>query len=154
MPQIDESQDWHLLEGNQNSTHTVLQFTRPLISCDKEMDRDITKDTIRVIYAFGDYDPNSESDIQMHGRHQRGTKSILLFWTQTDSHGRQPQETDLQKFNLNVNNVCIFRTLYSCHSIQYIFLFQLTIPKKDTTYWCKIFKIPDQKIHVVKVYTN
>ena len=110
LPQIDESQDWHLLEGHQNSTHTVLKFTRPLISCDKEMDRDITKDTIRVIYAFGDSDPNSESDIQMHGRHQRGSKSVL-FLTQPDSHGRRPQETDLKKFILNVKNVCISQTL-------------------------------------------
>ena len=105
VPQIDESQDWHLLDGHQNSTHTVLKFTRPLISCDKEMDRDITKDTIRVIYAFGDSDPNSETDIQMHGIHKRGVKSILLL-TQPDSLGRKPEETDIQKLVINFKKVC------------------------------------------------
>src|SRR5258708_6486469 len=31
MPQIDDSQDWKLLEARQNVSHTVLTFTRPFL---------------------------------------------------------------------------------------------------------------------------
>ena len=107
MPQIDGSQDWYLLDSRQNSTHSVLKFWRPLTSCDKTEDRDVTRDTIRVIYAYSDVDPKSEDRIQIHGRHMRGARSVLLL-SQTDSHHNEPQEPDLKTIVMNVKNVCIF----------------------------------------------
>ena len=40
-PIIDESQDVTLLAANQNDTHTILRFSRPYVTCDKN-DMDIT----------------------------------------------------------------------------------------------------------------
>jgi len=104
MPQIDEREDWYLIDSQQNSTHTSLQFTRPLITCDDMNDRDITRDTIRIIYAFSDSDPKSISDIPMHKSKERGSKSVLLL-SQPDSNHNKPQETGLKSFVLNVKNV-------------------------------------------------
>ena len=103
MPQIDESQDWYLIDSAQNSTHTSIQFNRPLITCDP-YDRDITRDSTRVIYAYGDSDPKSETDIEIHGRHQRGVKSIL-FLTYAKTVVTEPKETDIKSLALTVNNV-------------------------------------------------
>ncbi|CAG7815673.1 unnamed protein product, partial [Allacma fusca] len=36
MPDIDSSQDWTLISASENSTHTMLSFTRALNTCDKE----------------------------------------------------------------------------------------------------------------------
>ena len=104
MPQIDESEDWYLIDSVQNSTHTIIQFSRPLITCDRNKDRDITRDTTRLIYAFSDSDPKSVTDIKIHGHHQRGSRSALLL-SQPKSLDTEPQEKDLKNFVLNVKNV-------------------------------------------------
>ena len=40
LPPIDPSQDWQLIGSSQENGHTVLEFTRPLVTCD-EKDLDI-----------------------------------------------------------------------------------------------------------------
>ncbi len=104
MPQIDLNQDWFLMDAKQNSTHTIIKFFRHYITCDKEFDRQITRDTIRLIYAYSDSDPKSQENIIIHGRHQRGSKSVLLL-SDTASHENEPKETDLKPFTLNFQNV-------------------------------------------------
>ncbi|XP_035207206.1 DBH-like monooxygenase protein 1 homolog, partial [Stegodyphus dumicola] len=36
LPPVDRTQDWHVLSGNENDTHTSLVFRRKLITCDQE----------------------------------------------------------------------------------------------------------------------
>jgi hypothetical protein len=36
MPKIDDRQDWILLESSENSSHTMLRFTRLLATCDSQ----------------------------------------------------------------------------------------------------------------------
>ncbi|XP_054153127.1 DBH-like monooxygenase protein 1 [Oppia nitens] len=129
VPQIDESQDWYLISSKQNSTHTVIHFQRPLITCDHNNDRDITRDTTRLIYAYSDSDPQSDTDLKIHSSHQRGSKNIMLL-TNSNKPNNRPQETDLKSYIFNVNN--------------------LTVPISETSYWCKIFKLPAEHIHVVQ----
>jgi len=105
LPQIDESQDWILLDSKQNSTHTIIKFSRPYTTCDKEFDRQITRDTTRLIYAYSDSDPKSFTNFRIHGRHERGSKSVLLL-SYTESFQNEPKETDLKSFTLSLNNVC------------------------------------------------
>ena len=110
LPQIDESQDWILLDSKQNSTHTIIKFSRPYTTCDKEFDRQITRDTTRLIYAYSDSDPKSITNLKIHGRHERGSKSVLLL-SYTESFQNEPKETDLKSFTLNVENVSTFYEL-------------------------------------------
>ncbi|CAL4097442.1 unnamed protein product, partial [Meganyctiphanes norvegica] len=76
-PIKDPSQDYEMLGGYENGTHTVLRFKRPWITCDDKHDWMLTGDTVKVIWAYSDADPRDESDLQYHGVH-RGAKNMLL----------------------------------------------------------------------------
>ncbi len=41
LPAIDESQDWTLVGGEEENGRTILEFTRPFLSCDDDNDLDI-----------------------------------------------------------------------------------------------------------------
>ncbi|XP_054152477.1 DBH-like monooxygenase protein 2 homolog [Oppia nitens] len=135
VPQIDESQDWYLISSKQNSTHTVIHFQRPLITCDHNNDRDITRDTTRLIYAYSDSDPQSDTDLKMHSSHQRGSKSVLLL-TDPSTQKYEPMVHELN--NRNIQNPLIINVK------------NITIDKKETTYWCKIVKFSTIDGHVIK----
>lgn len=92
MPVIDDIQDWELKTARENGSHTSFKFTRPFIPCDKKHDFDITEDTIRIIYAFGEDDPDDEQHIKMHRSINRGSKSVVLLepespkWLKNEKH--------------------------------------------------------------------
>jgi hypothetical protein len=54
-PKIDPRQDWNLIEGKENGTHTTLKFFRAFDTCD-DKDIQIGNDTSNVIWAFGETD--------------------------------------------------------------------------------------------------
>ncbi|XP_068933477.1 DBH-like monooxygenase protein 1 [Petaurus breviceps papuanus] len=122
----DPQQDYHLEYAMQNSTHTTIEFTRELHTCDIN-DKTITESTVRVIWAYH-HEDIGESGPKYHGSN-RGTKSLKLL---------NPEKTNvlstvLSYFDLRNKNV--------------------PIPNKGTTYWCQMFKIPvfQEKHHVIKV---
>ena len=44
MPELDESQDWDLLEGREDGYYTVLRFSRKRINCDpNDIDINVSK---------------------------------------------------------------------------------------------------------------
>ncbi|CAH1243297.1 MOXD1 [Branchiostoma lanceolatum] len=131
-PPVDESQDWELVSGYENGTHTVLRFNRKLTTCD-EKDRVISGDTMRVIWAWHDQDPDEASGVSGPSYHgsNRGTRATLLLQRivpeQTISTGTT------YTHDLLMNNV--------------------SVPgNQDTTYWCQLFKMPELggKHHVIK----
>ncbi|CAH1243298.1 MOXD1 [Branchiostoma lanceolatum] len=79
-PPVDESQDWELVSGYENGTHTVLRFNRKLTTCD-EKDRVISEDTLRVIWAWHDQDPDEESGVSGPSYHgsNRGARATRLL---------------------------------------------------------------------------
>jgi len=93
-----------LIEAKQNSTHTIMKFSRPYLTCDYGFDREITRDTNRIIYAYGDSDPESVDQIEKHSLHFRGSKSVLLL---SDAKPTQPKEDDLKTIIVNVKHVSI-----------------------------------------------
>ncbi|XP_042889305.1 DBH-like monooxygenase protein 1 [Penaeus japonicus] len=127
IPIIDDSQDIEVLGGYENETHTVLRFSRPWNTCDKEHDFHLTSDTIRVIWAYSYDDPVNEYAMTKHDH--RGTKSIFL---------QEPQfelptfGDDVFTWDVKMNNVSISGEV-------------------DTLYWCQIFKAPplNRKTHVI-----
>lgn len=122
----DPHQDYRLEYATENSTHTVLAFSRDLNTCDKN-DKIITESTVRVIWAYHSDDVDAEG-AKYHGSN-RGRKSLRLLNPQNTNHVLP----DMPYFNLTNNDV--------------------PIPYKDTTYWCQMFKMPalNKKHHVVKV---
>ncbi|XP_066270877.1 DBH-like monooxygenase protein 1 homolog [Branchiostoma lanceolatum] len=131
-PPVDESQDWELVSGYENGTHTVLRFNRKLTTCD-EKDRVISGDTMRVIWAWHDQDPDEASGVNGPSYHgsNRGTRATLLLQRivpeQTISTGTT------YTFDLLMNNVAV-------------------PGNQDTTYWCQLLKMPELagKHHVIK----
>ncbi|XP_057383995.1 DBH-like monooxygenase protein 1 isoform X3 [Balaenoptera acutorostrata] len=122
----DVQQDYHLEYAMENSTHTIIEFTRELHTCDIN-DKSITESTVRVIWAYHHEDVG-EAGPKYH-ESSRGTKSLRLL---------NPEKTNVLStavpyFDLVNQNV--------------------PIPNKGTTYWCQMFKIPmlQEKHHVVKV---
>ncbi|CAH1269899.1 MOXD1 [Branchiostoma lanceolatum] len=131
-PAMDESQDWELVSGNENGTHTVLRFNRKLITCDTK-DRVINKDTMRLIWAFLDQDPEEDSGENGPWYHSsnRGVRSSILI-TQAVPQTSLPDTT--YTFDLTMKNV--------------------SIPSNwHTVYWCRLFKLPtlSRKHHIVKM---
>ncbi|XP_078684910.1 DBH-like monooxygenase protein 1 isoform X1 [Branchiostoma floridae x Branchiostoma belcheri] len=128
-PSVDESQDWELVSGNENGTHTVLRFNRKLTTCDVK-DRVINADTMRVLWAWHDDDPEDESGPAYHGAN-RGVRSTVLL-----SNNIAPdnfKETNYTTVDLLMNNV--------------------SVPAyQDTTYWCQVFELPELagKHHIIK----
>lgn len=50
-PIVDASQDWELLRGSENDTHTVLKFRRAYDTCDRDQDIRITVSGLFCIVA-------------------------------------------------------------------------------------------------------
>ncbi|XP_071074766.1 DBH-like monooxygenase protein 1 isoform X2 [Dasypus novemcinctus] len=122
----DAQQDYHLEYAMENSTHTVIEFTRELHTCDTN-DKSISESTVKVIWAYHHEDIGGAHP-KYHDSN-RGTKSLRLLNPEKTSI----LSTDFQYFDL-VNQ-------------------DVPIPNKGTTYWCQMFKIPvfQEKHHVIKV---
>ncbi|XP_021030429.1 DBH-like monooxygenase protein 1 [Mus caroli] len=122
----DAQQDYHLDYAMENSTHTVIEFSRELHTCDVN-DKSLTDSTVRVIWAYHHDDPG-ESGPKYHDLN-RGTRSLRLL----NPEKANVVSTVLPYFDLVNQNV--------------------PIPNKGTTYWCQMFKIPtfQEKHHVIKV---
>ncbi|XP_045400335.1 DBH-like monooxygenase protein 1 isoform X2 [Lemur catta] len=124
----DVQQDYHLEYAMENSTHTIIEFTRELHTCDTN-DKSITDSTVRVIWAYHHEDVG-EAGPKYHDSN-RGTKSLRLLNPEKAS----VLSAALPYFDL-VNQ-------------------DVPIPNKDTTYWCQMFKIPvfQEKHHVIKGFS-
>ncbi|XP_075604224.1 DBH-like monooxygenase protein 1 isoform X2 [Balearica regulorum gibbericeps] len=124
----DPQQDYHLEYAMENSTHTILAFSRELHTCDTN-DKSITESTVRVIWAYHHKDMG-EAGQNYHGSN-RGTKSLRLL----NPEKEEVLSASLPYFDLTNKDV--------------------PVPDKDTTYWCQMFKIPVQheKHHVTKGFT-
>ncbi|CAH1233413.1 MOXD1 [Branchiostoma lanceolatum] len=131
-PPVDESQDWELVSGYENGTHTVLRFNRKLTTCDVR-DRVINGDTMRVLWAWHDDDPEDESGVGGPAYHggNRGVRSTILLSNIIDTakSGGAVNYT----FDIAMNNVLI-------------------PDNQDTTYWCRVFQLPNlaSKHHMIK----
>ncbi|CAM9650831.1 unnamed protein product [Lampetra planeri] len=129
-PVRDASQDYKLVRLSENGTYTVMRVVRALRTCDPN-DRDITEDTMRLIWACEDDDPKSEAEISYHGPMDRGTKSLQLLSSRPRSQPELPQ--DRSTFDIVQD--------------------KFPIPPASTFYACKIFSLPNlsKKHHLVEV---
>ncbi|XP_031312202.1 DBH-like monooxygenase protein 1 isoform X2 [Camelus dromedarius] len=124
----DAQQDYHLEYAMENSTHTIIEFTRELHTCDGN-DKSITESTMRVIWAYHHEDVGAAGP--KYHNSNRGTKSLRLL---------NPEKT-----NVLSTAVPYFDLVNQ----------DVPIPNKGTTYWCQMFKIPvlQEKHHVIKGFS-
>ncbi|CAG0900730.1 unnamed protein product [Darwinula stevensoni] len=125
LPRVDDVPNYNLISAVETGTATVIRFTREFDTCDLDQDYFITGDTVRVIFAYGDADPEGE-DPYYHGSN-RGTKSIYLL---DPPLGEIPDDPSIK---------------------EWIVTTKIVLPAMDTTYWCKIHKAPvlDTTHHVI-----
>ncbi|CAF3448817.1 unnamed protein product [Rotaria sp. Silwood1] len=121
-PMIDNTtQDWFALQGREQNGWTAIQFKRLFDTCDN-MDYPIKWGTNNLIFAYGLIDPDPsrpDGDITYHDT-RRGSRTIPLH-----SYSDPPSEDKfigLDTFEWRLNNYLV--------------------PSNDTTYHCKIYKVP------------
>uniref|UniRef100_A0A914W9W3 DOMON domain-containing protein n=1 Tax=Plectus sambesii TaxID=2011161 RepID=A0A914W9W3_9BILA len=125
-PPADSSQNYELLSGRKNRTHTVITFRRRHDTCDHQ-DWKITSDTTRLIWAYNDQVPTSAENIPIHT--QRGVQSAQLVNPQTkDGMSKIVADPSTKTFDLRLTNV------------------KLPADKR-TLYWCEIIELPKWKRH-------
>ncbi|KAL5011591.1 hypothetical protein ScPMuIL_010142 [Solemya velum] len=126
MPIMDKKQDWYLLFASENSTKSVLRFTRALNTCD-EHDRQIDKEYVNIIYAFGKEDAADWNSLPYHGAHTRGHKRISLL----EPGRKMVLPADVKTHDIGNDRV--------------------EVPTMSTSYNCRIVKPPptDSPHHVI-----
>lgn len=127
-PVTDVSQDVEVLGGIQNETHTTVTFSRRWHTCDPQ-DRQLTEDTIHVLWALHETDPELNTAAG-HGE-RRGGRPLRL---KAPAPHPPPITTtsDVRPWDIKLNRYTVSN-------------------KQDTVYWCKIFKAPplNEKHHMI-----
>ncbi|XP_043238916.1 DBH-like monooxygenase protein 1 homolog [Amphibalanus amphitrite] len=139
----DQRQVSHLVAASENSTRTVVTFTRPLTpSCLPDAvqgeNRDITMDTQRVLFAYHESDPEPLGSPQRH--QHRGQRSIHLrdpAAGQPPPPPPPPGDPAAAAAQPVVWNV-----------VQH----EARLPSESTVYWCRVVRAPQltTKHHVIK----
>ncbi|KAG6448889.1 MOXD1 homolog 1 [Manduca sexta] len=122
LPVADDVQNYELISGYQNDTHTTIEFRRQLDTCDKQ-DFVIGEDTTQILWALGP--DGSDGDLPKQVKSSNRPLRLLLPVSKPDS-------IPLRHWDVRFNN--------------------LTIPHDMATlFWCKVFKAPDlaKKHHIV-----
>ncbi|XP_041981841.1 MOXD1 homolog 1-like [Aricia agestis] len=117
----DEVQNYELISGYQNETHTTVEFRRLLDTCDRQ-DFVIGEDTTQVLWALGP--PGSDGELP---RHVHSGSRPLRFLQPLSK-----PDIPLQTWDVRINKLKIPHVM-------------------ATLFWCKVFKAPDlpKKHHIV-----
>ncbi|XP_058462666.1 MOXD1 homolog 2-like [Malaya genurostris] len=134
-PLVDSSQDYVLLLGYENQTHTVLRFKRKLDTCDVAYDVPITNDTMRVIFMYHDEEPHGSSYTpgSLPDPAEAFKQARSLFLTQRVNQA--PIKLDARMKIMELRNQ------------------DVELPRADNTlHWCKMFKLSDinRKHHLIR----
>ncbi|XP_023035342.1 MOXD1 homolog 2 [Drosophila willistoni] len=134
-PVVDPSQDYMLMMGYENATHTVLRFRRKLDTCDGSHDIAITNDTMRLLYMYHAQDPP-------HGSVRPGTlpDPVRAFRPYRPMVLMQRAQLQLPSHDERV------RVLELRNE-------DVELPGGDTPlFWCKMFKLEDinRKHHLIR----
>ncbi|XP_017770957.1 PREDICTED: MOXD1 homolog 1 [Nicrophorus vespilloides] len=127
-PVRDEVDNYTVMRGIQNDTHTVLEFRRALDTCDPD-DYILSSDTVRVIWAMHEKDPHYNFEMVYHGA-SRGSQSLHLLAPSVVP--KPDQAGHVRNWDVTLKNMEVKQDM-------------------NTMYWCKIFKAPtlNQKHHII-----
>jgi len=131
---VDKVQNWFPLLMTQNSSYSIVKFTRKLIVCSNETngeDMNIEMGTPPVIFSWGT-NFLSNGDITYHGAN-RSSQAVPLI-------NRLNKNVQLNMSEIETFDFLSNRTLYSTYG---------------TEYYCQVFKLPPSilnvKRHVLRV---
>nr|XP_039270544.1 DBH-like monooxygenase protein 1 homolog [Styela clava] len=131
-PPLDPEQNIEVLGGAESNGWTMYKFSRQIAACESNYDREITSNTEKLIWAYGDTDPTGDdlASGDYHGT-KRGVESMYFLQSSGAPTGL-PVGPEYNTFEVRAS--------------------EFTIPSEDTYYNCKLFKLPDfgGKQHVVK----
>ncbi|XP_013180153.1 PREDICTED: MOXD1 homolog 1-like [Papilio xuthus] len=118
----DDVQNYELISGYQNDTHTTIEFRRLLDTCDRQ-DFVIGEDTTQILWALGP--PGSDGQLPKHV--QSGTRPLRLLQPLS-----KPDDASLMQWDVRLRDLKIPHVM-------------------ATLFWCKIFKAPElsKKHHMV-----
>ncbi|CAL4069816.1 unnamed protein product, partial [Meganyctiphanes norvegica] len=143
-PQVDPLQDWMLIAGFQNGTHTSLIISRPYNTCDNR-DYVITHDIVQVLWAVHSDDPvnpeNPRPRLHYHGW-RRGAVPIRILQRHDNAHGDIANLRDM-----------VYGGPGEVHQIWETRMTGVELKKENTTlYWCNLFQKPQihHKHHVIR----
>ncbi|XP_055348309.1 DBH-like monooxygenase protein 1 [Paramacrobiotus metropolitanus] len=105
---VDPQQDWILIAGKQINNETTVTAIRALSTCDTKMDRNFTRDTLRVIWSYHLQDPADPTRIPHHN--QRGYKSLLMFSQAFEVRDPMMDGNKLQSMSIRMDPVTIGNT--------------------------------------------
>lgn len=132
-PQVDPSQDYVLLKGYENTTHTIIRFRRKLDTCDGVSDIPITNNTMRLMFLYDENDPRnglvSPGSLPNIRNAWRQSRSVVLLERPVPSQNSE----STRKLEFRNSGV--------------------ELPYDDETLiWCKFFKLDKlkKKNHIVK----
>ncbi|KAG5667527.1 hypothetical protein PVAND_015506 [Polypedilum vanderplanki] len=131
-PVVDTSQDYELLTGSENSTHTILRFRRKLNTCDDKSDVPITNDTMNVIYIYHDEKPK-------RGQFRSENLPNLLLSQQQIRPLLLLQRSPTAKFSFH----------NEFHQLE-IRMPNILIESAALLKWCHSFKINHSSQHIVR----
>jgi hypothetical protein len=107
-PLVDAKQDFNLIDAKQIDGYTILKFSRKFITCDKQNDFEIKKETNRLILAWNDKDPTFDSENNpkwSYHQKNRRIKSVMLLDFK-DANVQLNQDSDVTfSYELKMNNV-------------------------------------------------
>ncbi|CAK8671832.1 unnamed protein product [Clavelina lepadiformis] len=133
-PAKDTEQNVELLDGSECDGWTMIKFQRQIAACE-EFDLEITGDTLKIIYAYGENDPKDEDLNKSDDYHgvNRGVKSMYLLDVAKSDEIMFPEGETHMSFDLLNDN--------------------FHVPSQDTYYNCRLHKLPTftEKHHLVKV---
>lgn len=78
-PIKDESQDWKLLTGRQNETHTMVRVRRPITPNTRD-DINVVDEPTWILWAWHPHDPGEDLQLSYH-KGNRGAKQLCLLRT-------------------------------------------------------------------------
>ncbi|XP_043495838.1 MOXD1 homolog 2 isoform X1 [Polistes fuscatus] len=134
-PEVDSSQDYRLLLGYENKTHTVLRFSRRYDTCDSR-DLKITNDTMQVVWQYHAKEPASVAGVLPGHGAVKGSRPLYLV----------QRDTQPKRSSYNHESEAVLKTWD-------ILNHEVLLPRdKDSLLWCQIIKMPyiNRKHHVVK----
>ncbi|XP_062505059.1 DBH-like monooxygenase protein 1 homolog [Corticium candelabrum] len=128
LPQVDKTQNVELLEAYESNKTTVIKFRRNLAACEPK-DHSIEQGTTRVIFAYHMDDPQSETSVPKHKVSGRVSVNLL---SGTGNLKPAALESDHHTIDLLNSNV--------------------SVPTRDTTYWCSPFQLPllQNESHIIR----
>nr|XP_053647717.1 uncharacterized protein LOC128699177 [Cherax quadricarinatus] len=76
-PILDESQDWKLMAGRQNDTHTMIRVRRPITPSTKD-DIDVFDFPMWILWAWHPHDPGEDLHPEYH-QNNRGARRLCIL---------------------------------------------------------------------------